>query len=211
MIKNNKLTAILFLFTLTLFFSGCVKKDFDTPPVGTLPVGQVYTISQLRQMYADSGAIMINYDASVYGVVTMDESSGNIYKSGYIQDAGDAVNLHKTSAGGLRVGDSIRVYLKNVVLSEYAGMFQLDNVNPDSNIVILATQKYRNPELVTIPDYLPEIIRANWLSSLRFSLKAPTWENHMPMPMPLPTEPLKIVTATALLFALATMLLLPKH
>lgn len=154
MIKNNKLTAMLFLFTLTLFFSGCVKKEFDKPPVGTLPVGEVYTISQLRQMYADSGAYMINYDASVYAVVTMDESSGNIYKSAYIQDATDAVNLHKTAAGGLRIGDSIRVYLKNVVLSEYAGMFQLDNVNPDSNLVILATQKYRDPELVTIPDLL---------------------------------------------------------
>ena len=154
MIKNNKLTAILFFFALTLFFSGCVKKEFDKPPVSELPVGQVYTVSQLRQMYADSGAYMIDYDASVYGVVTMDESSGNIYKSAYIQDADDAVNLHKTSAGGLRVGDSIRVYLKNVVLSEYSGMFQLDNVNPDSNIVILANQKYREPELITISDVL---------------------------------------------------------
>ncbi len=156
MIKNNKLTAMLFLFTLTLFFSGCVKKEFDKPPVGTLPVGEVYTISQLRQMYADSGAYMFNFDASVYAVVTMDESSGNIYKSAYIQDATDAVNLHKTGAGGLRVGDSIRVYLKNVVLSEYKGMFQLDNVNPDSNLIILATQKYREPELVTIPDLLTQ-------------------------------------------------------
>ena len=53
MIKNNKLTAILFFFALTLFFSGCVKKEFDKPPISELPVGQVYTISQLRQMYAD--------------------------------------------------------------------------------------------------------------------------------------------------------------
>ena len=154
MIRYNKLTALLFFFAFTLFFSGCVKKDFDKPPVGTLPVGTVYSISELRQMYADSGAIMINYDASVYAVVTMDESSGNIYKSAYIQDGADAVNLHKTSAGGLRIGDSVRVYLKNVVLSEYAGMFQLDNVSPDSNIVIMANQKYRAPEVVTITDLL---------------------------------------------------------
>jgi len=154
MTKYNKLSAVLFLLTLTLFFSGCVKKEFDKPPVGTLPVGTVYTISQLRQIYADSGAIMINYDASVYAVVTMDESSGNIYKSAYIEDGDDAVNLHKTSTGGLRIGDSIRVYLKKVVLSDYGGMFQLDNVNPDSNIVILGTQKYKQPQLVTIPDLL---------------------------------------------------------
>ncbi len=152
MTKYNRFSALIFLLTLTIFFSGCVKKEFDKPPVGTLPVGTVYTISQLRQMYADSGAIMINYDASVYAVVTMDESSGNIYKSAYIEDADDAVNLHKTSAGGLRIGDSVRVYLKKVVLSEYGGMFQLDNVNPDSNIVILGNQHYKKPQLVTIAD-----------------------------------------------------------
>ena len=135
-----------------LWLSSCVKQDFDKPPVKELPVGKVYTIKQLRQMYADSGAIQINYDASVYATVTMDESTGNIYKSAFVQDNEDAVNLHKTGAGGLRIGDSIRVYLKGVALSEYNGLFQLDNVDPDSNIVILATQKYKTPEELTLAD-----------------------------------------------------------
>ncbi len=152
MIRFNKLTAVLFFVAATLFFSGCVKKDFDKPPVKTLPVGTVYTISQLRQMYADSGAMPINYDASVYATVTMDESTGNIYKSAYVQDGDDAVNLHKTASGGLRIGDSIRIYLKNTVLSEYSGMFQIDNVNPDLNIVILGNQKYIQPQTVTIQE-----------------------------------------------------------
>jgi len=154
MIRFNKLTAVFYFLAATLFLSGCVKKEFDKPPIKTLPVGTVYTISQLRQMYADSGAMLINYDASVYAYVTMDESTGNIYKSAYIQDAGDAVNLHKSAAGGLRVGDSVRIYLKNTVLSEYAGMFQIDNVDPDSNIVIIANERYKQPETVTIPDLL---------------------------------------------------------
>ena len=154
MIRFNKLTAVFYFLAATLFLSGCVKKEFDKPPIKTLPVGTVYTISQLRQMYADSGAMLINYDASVYAYVTMDESTGNIYKSAYIQDADDAVNLHKSAAGGLRVGDSVRIYLKNTVLSEYAGMFQIDNVDPDSNIVIIANERYKQPETVTIPDLL---------------------------------------------------------
>ena len=149
--RYHNLHIIILALALT-WLSGCVKDDFDIPPVGELPVGKVYTISQLRQMYNDSGSIQINYDASVYATVTMDESTGNIYKSAYIQDADDAVNLHKTGSGGLRVGDSIRVYLKGVVLNEYHGMFQLDNVDPDSNIVILATEKYVTPVDVTIPD-----------------------------------------------------------
>ncbi len=146
--------SILFLGGLLLFFGSCVKKEFDTPPIGQLPVGNSYTISQLRQMYADSGAYQFNTDASVYAVVTMDESSGNIYKSAYIQDATDAVNLHLNQTGGLRVGDSIRVYLKGVILSEYKSMFQLDNVRNDSSIVILANQKYLQPRKVSINDLL---------------------------------------------------------
>ncbi len=149
--RYYNLHIVILALALT-WLSGCVKDDFDIPPVGELPVGKVYTISELRQMYNDSGSIQINYDASVYATVTMDESTGNIYKSAYVQDAGDAVNLHKTGSGGLRVGDSIRVYLKGVVLSEYHGMFQLDNVDPDSNIVILATEKYVKPIDVTIPE-----------------------------------------------------------
>jgi hypothetical protein len=152
--RNLYQTTIILLFLTLVGVTGCVKKDFDKPPVGELPVGKVFTLAELKQLYADSGAIQINYDASVYASVTMDESTGNIYKSAYIQDATDAVNLHKTGSGGLRVGDSIRVYLKGVALSTYHGMFQLDNVDPDSNIVIIATEKYVTPETVTIPDIL---------------------------------------------------------
>jgi len=153
-IDNMKKLVLFFTVSLLLFFSACVKQKFDAPPISEIPVGGVYTISQLRQMYADSGAYQFKTAASVYATVTMDESSGNIYKSAYVQDAGDAVNLHLEQTGGLRVGDSIRIYLKNVVLSDYNGMFQLDNVNNDSSIVILATQKFVTPKDVTIEDLL---------------------------------------------------------
>ena len=149
-----KKLVLFFAASMLLFFSACVKQKFDTPPISEIPVGNVYTLSQLRQMYADSGAYQFQNDASVYAVVTMDESSGNIYKSAYIQDATDAVNLHLKQTGGLRVGDSIRLFLKGVALSDYAGMFQLDNVNNDSSIVILATQKFVSPKEVTAEDLL---------------------------------------------------------
>jgi len=149
-----KKLALFFVSVLLLSFSSCVKQDFDTPPIKDIPVGTIYSIAQLRQMYADSGAYQFTGDASVYAVVTMDESSGNIYKSAYVQDANDAVNLHLQQSGGLSVGDSIRIYLKNVILSDYSGMFQLDNVNNDSSLVILATRKYKTPQLVTITDLL---------------------------------------------------------
>lgn len=154
MIKFNQIYFFLFLLLAIGFAGSCVKQDFDRPPINTLPVGDVYTIGQLIEMLNTTGATQFNKDASVYGVVTMDETSGNIYRSSYIQDATGAINLRLKEAGGLRVGDSIRVYLKNVVLSSYNNMRQLDNVHNDSNIVILANQKYREPETVTLSDIM---------------------------------------------------------
>jgi hypothetical protein len=149
-----KKLVLFFALSTLLFFSACVKQDFDKPPLSNIPVGTVYTIAQLRQMYADSGAYQFNTDASLYAVVTMDETSGNIYKSAFVQDANDAVNLHLQQTGGLRIGDSVRIYLKGVVLSDYGGMFQLDNVNNDSSIVILATNHQVKPKEVTIEDLI---------------------------------------------------------
>ncbi len=153
-VNHMKKLVLFFAASMLLFFSSCVKQDFDTPPISNIPVGTVYTIAQLRQMYADSGAYQIHTDASLYAVVTMDETSGNIYKSAFVQDANDAVNLHLQQTGGLRIGDSIRIYLKGVVLSDYGGMFQLDNVNNDSSIIILATKHDVTPKEATIEDLL---------------------------------------------------------
>lgn len=147
---------IFFIVVITVMMTGmissCVKKDLDTPPIGTLPVGQVYTIGQLIDMYNTSGATQFADTASVYGTVTMDEASGNIYKSAYIQDATGAINLRMTSTSGLRVGDYVRVYLPNTILGTYGGMIQLDNVTADSNIIILANERYIEPEIVSIQE-----------------------------------------------------------
>lgn len=149
----NKLFKAFFAVIITgIIITACVKEDFDKPPVGSLPVGDVLTISQLRQMYVDSGEYTFTKEYSVYATVTMDGSSGNIYKNAYIQDEGGAINLHLKENGGVRVGDSIRVYLKNCKLSKYSELLQIDNVDNDSNILILANQRYIQPTTVTIPE-----------------------------------------------------------
>lgn len=139
---------------LGLLITSCVKQDFDRPPIATIPVGTVVTIAELRQMFADSGEFTFTTDYSVYATVTMDESSDNIYKNAYIQDPTGAINLHFQEPGGLRIGDSIRVYLRNCILSEYSELLQVDNVHNDSSIVIIANEKYLQPEMVTIPGIL---------------------------------------------------------
>ena len=74
----------LMLSIITLFTS--CEKEFDTPPTKTIPVGNVITIAQARALYVPGVTTRITDDLSVYGVVTADETSGNLYKESYIQD-----------------------------------------------------------------------------------------------------------------------------
>ena len=106
-----KKTQLFFITLILLFLAGaCVKQEFDKPPISQLPVGDVYTINDLITMLNTTGATQFNKDASVYAVVTMDETSGNIYRNAYIQDATGAINVRLKESGGLRVGDSIALH-----------------------------------------------------------------------------------------------------
>jgi uncharacterized protein DUF5689 len=138
----------------SILFSACVKEDFDQAPVRNPDRGDVLTIADLKAIYASVGEYQIKGDSCVYANVTMDDVTGNIYKSAYIQDATGAINLYLEQAGGFRVGDSICLYLKNCILSEYSGLLQISNVQNDSNVIILANEIYRQPEVVTIPQLI---------------------------------------------------------
>lgn len=128
----------------------CVKQEFDAPPASDIPVGDVLTLAELRQIYVDSSEYTFNGDYSVYATVTMDESTGNIYRTAYIQDATDATYLFLNSSGGITEGDSIRLYLNGCTLSEYGGVFQVKDVDSDSSIVIIANEKYLQPEEISL-------------------------------------------------------------
>jgi len=155
---SNKFKIALVL-SLVVAFSSCIHKEFEEPPVNVIPEGNIYTISDLYSIYySDSVKGLYGYDAtykfteecSVYGVISMDDKSGNLYKSAYMQDGIKGINLHLMSSGGLYEGDSVRIYLKGLVLGNYSGMIQLDSVLVDDNIVKIATQKDVVPELTTI-------------------------------------------------------------
>jgi hypothetical protein len=149
-VDRSNPALIILLSWIIFMLTGCVKQEFDTPPIDDIPVGDLVTIEDLYQLYEDEGTYTFTGDMSLYAVVTMDETSGNIYRSAFIEDATGGINLHLLESGGLRMGDSIRIYLKNCILSTYNALHQIDNVDNDSNIIILANQKYRTPQSVTI-------------------------------------------------------------
>jgi len=152
--KTLYITSLMLAFTALL--TSC-EKEFDTPPTKTIPVGNVITIAEARALYVPGVSTTITEDISVYGVVTADETSGNLYKESYIQDATGALYLRFTSASGLYIGDSIRVNLKGAIVLKYNQMLQIDELNADNSIMKIATQQFRTPEVVSFADLLNDI------------------------------------------------------
>jgi hypothetical protein len=149
-VKKISIKTGLILASLVLVFSSCIHNDFEEPPVTIIPVGTILTVQDLYNMYVTEGSVKFTGDGSVYATVTMDDKSGNLYKSAYVQGGTTAINLHLLSSGGLYEGDSVRIYLKGLILGEYAGMMQLDSVDVDDNIVKVSTLNHKTPEVVTL-------------------------------------------------------------
>jgi hypothetical protein len=147
--KMNSIKLIAPVFLL-LVLVGC-KKDYDVPPITAIPETPTKTIAELRAWQnSEGGVISIDEELSVYGIVTMDENDGNIYKNIYMQDHTGAVNVRMLNGGGLYQGDSIRIYLKGTILSKYNGVLQIDSVDVDRNVVKLSTNNTFAPEVTTI-------------------------------------------------------------
>ena len=160
MFKSIRKYGILVLVAMMVLTScmdkNAKKNNYPTPNVNfNLPVGHVYTVDTLLQMlypqYPNTSTVTefkFTEDASVYGIVLDDETSGNLYKAAFIEDNGKALELYMKSTSGLRIGDSIRVYLKGATLSEYSGTPQIQDLDP-KNVTILANGKYIEPTEMT--------------------------------------------------------------
>ena len=158
--KNRVFNAFLLLALVGTLFTAC-KKEYPTPPIQELPIGRVYTISEILAL--EPGTVF-NEDASVYGIITADEVSGNLYKAAFMQDraTGAAIELYLNAVSGVRIGDSVRIYLKDVTYAMYNNLPQLSNFEADGHIVILANNKPIEPALATID----EITQGKYLAGL---------------------------------------------
>ncbi len=144
LLQSTSAIALLGLLAL----SGC-KKDYDTPPLNTIPVGGVMTIAQLKSLFTNA-PVHFNSPMSVYATVIADENDGNFYKNVYVQDHTGGICLRLLTSGGLYIGDSIRIYLPGTVLSPYNNLMQLDSVDVDKNTVKQSTLHHITPRKLTI-------------------------------------------------------------
>ena len=169
MLKSIKKYSILVLIAVFVLTS-CIdknqrKNNYPTPNINfELPVGDVYTIDTLLYMWHAEGTHTFTQDASVYGIVTDDEASGNLYKASFIQDGDKAIELYMKSTSGLRIGDSVRVYLKGATLSEYSGTPQIQDLEP-THVTILANNKFIAPEEISTTEinsnYICRLVKFN--------------------------------------------------
>ena len=155
--RVNFINYVVILGALLLaFLTSCVEEDFDMPPENVLPVGEEYTIQELRDLAVD-GDYVFSDSASVYGVVTMDDKLGNIYKTAYIQDETGAIALHQNGYGGIYQGDSIRLYLKGLKVGTYNDLYQIDSPDGegfllDSHVVKLNVDVEVQPQVLSISE-----------------------------------------------------------
>jgi hypothetical protein len=155
---------IIYLFAVLVAgivsFSSC-KKKFTEPTHVTMAIDSVTTIQKLRSMYANQN-IRFSSNTILRAVITMDETSGNIYKQIYIRDNSGsaltggygAMSLHflNSSNGYLSTGDSIAINLNGVTLDLSAGgSLQLDSIRPTSSILKIKTGLNPAPLIVSLP------------------------------------------------------------
>lgn len=156
--KKNKISKMLMLLVaISAVMFSCVEDDYDKPDIPQIPIGEVYTIQQVKDFYNNNGGdYTFSEDASVYGTVTMDEETDNSYKTPFIQDHTGGIAVFLNSSGSLYIGDSIRVYLKDLKIMKYNGLFQINDitgsngVDVDANIIKQGYNNKRVPEEATL-------------------------------------------------------------
>jgi len=141
-------TQSLIIFSAVYLFYSC-NKTYDNPPVNEVPIGNVISIGDLKDEYPGN-AITIDSNYTISGNITSEETNGNFYKEVFIQDLSGAIKLKLKASGGLYIGDSIRINVQGLTMSDYGELIQLDNVDVDQQVVKIATEKFITPYEATI-------------------------------------------------------------
>jgi len=144
--KNTLKISIIFIL-LSISFS--CNKTYDNPPINEVPIGNIISISDLKDMFTGS-ATVIDSNYSIFGNITCEETNGNFYKEVFMQDLSGAIKLKLNASGGLYIGDSIRINIQGITMSEYGELIQLENVDVDQQVVKIATEKFIDPYEATI-------------------------------------------------------------
>lgn len=149
---RNLKNIFIALIVVTTFFTSC-DKDPVLPIVKELSADKIISIDSVKNMYT-AFDVLVEDDLSVYGTITADQVSGNLYKKLFLQDGTNGIQLNLTSSGQFYEGEKVRISLLGTTIARYKNMLSIDNIDPDKNIIKQGTKESIAPEVVTIEDIL---------------------------------------------------------
>ncbi len=129
----SRILLLTFLGGLT-FFTGCVKDDFDEPPVNgedpKIEADQIVSLEEVMNVYESGEFVKLNMDKYVKALVIANDESGTFYKALVIQDENSDVGMtvladQNNLAAEYPVGRRVFVHLKDLWISDYNNLPQL--------------------------------------------------------------------------------------
>ena len=160
-----KYSKIFAAFAIVFFATAC-DDVIDTPPVVELDPNSILTVAELREICPPGSTYRFTEDKSLFATITMDESTGNIYKQLYVQDDSMGVELRLSASSRLLQGDRVRVNLNGSLLSYYNNhQFQVSGIDV-KNVILQESNLSKEPILVTIDDLNEEDFSVKYQSKL---------------------------------------------
>jgi len=160
---EKTLIKVIIVLIVVLGLTSCKKKfeepDVKAPPAisGYIKIDSIFKTFDAYYITASTAPTKLfkfSGDVNLECIVTADETSGNIYKTVFVEDATGAITIKLLNGGGLNVGDKIRVNLNGVILNNYGDMVQLDSVNIEKSIVKVNSGNLVVPTKVTFNQLL---------------------------------------------------------
>lgn len=158
-IKGSYVVSLM----LSLVFITSCKKEFDVPAKSAAPAVSGYiTIDSIYKKFISyyktpptpSKLFRFPDDVNLICTVTADETSGNIYKGVYVEDATGGLKINLLNFGGLYVGDKISINLNGVILNDYGRVVQLDSLDIVKHVVKLSSGNTVTPTKVTFNQFI---------------------------------------------------------
>ena len=144
--NNSTIVIIIAVFGLVSLITSCEKEKIN-PPATPVVTGEIYSIRQLKELPLP---YVFDTAASLFATVSMDESTGNIYKEIYVQDSTGGMRLTFKTAAGFKTGDSILVRLEGKRIRDSLGTFEIVNLDVRKDIVLLSSGHNIQPQEATL-------------------------------------------------------------
>ena len=140
---------------IALTVHGC-RKQYALPDPSLSPAGVTISVQEIKSRFITNPAYYrFSGDTCVTGVVTADETSGNLYREIFIRDnEGHGIQVKLKTSGGVYTGDEVRIHLNGLYCIYANGMAYVDSAEAGTTLIKRSSGHAVHPKQVTITDVL---------------------------------------------------------